>query len=133
MLLAGRAAERELLGEISGGAGGGAQSDLARATELATRALGGGGLGQAPGSLLWHEVGTSEQVCRVLRHDALLQRRVRAALDAAAAAAEALMMARRDTVEAIATALLNRSELSATEIREMAQLSRALGGPCGTH
>lgn len=52
-LLAGRAAEEVVLGEISGGAGGSADSDLAMASELALRAVTLLGLSNS-GSAFWH-------------------------------------------------------------------------------
>jgi len=53
VLLAGRAAEAVLLGSVSGGAGGGPQSDLALATKFAYEAVGALGL-SSTNSLLWH-------------------------------------------------------------------------------
>lgn len=52
-LLAGRAAEELIIGEISGGAGGPADSDLARASELALTAVTLLGLSET-GSAFWH-------------------------------------------------------------------------------
>ncbi|NBU58710.1 MAG: AAA family ATPase [Betaproteobacteria bacterium] len=52
-LLAGRAAEEVLIGEVSSGAGGSAESDLARASELALTAVTLLGLSQTS-SVFWH-------------------------------------------------------------------------------
>ena len=52
--LAGRAAEEELLGVASSGAGGSPQSDLAIATRMALTLLGAHGVGCEPEALCWH-------------------------------------------------------------------------------
>ena len=54
VLLAGRAAESVLIGEVSGRSGGGKESDLARATELALMALAAQGLSESD-DVFWHD------------------------------------------------------------------------------
>lgn len=81
--LAGRAAEQLFLGEVSAGAGGSANSDLAKATHLALKIEHSSGLGQ--NRLLWEPVGPIESLRLPQDHDARsrLHRRLEAAQDQA--------------------------------------------------
>lgn len=112
-LLAGRAAEEVLLGHPSSGAGGEFGSDLAVATKLATIAEAALGLGQ---DVLWRGMPREATLTSMLAEDALLAARVNAALSAAREAALALVRRRSAAVEAIASALLQRSATDGAEI-----------------
>lgn len=116
MLLAGRAAEEVILGEVSGGAGGSPGSDLARATELALQAIGSWGLGR---SLRWR--GRSERL------PSALDAAVDALLSAAYVAALALVRTHRAAVEALAVQLRERGELSGQEVETVLAAPAATG------
>lgn len=98
--LAGRTAERLLLGQPSGGAGGPAGSDLASATAAAAALEVSLGLGQ---SLLW--LGTPEDAAMRLRHDPTLRARVESHLRRAETRALALLTANRNLLSEMARAL----------------------------
>lgn len=98
--LAGRTAERLLLGHPSGGAGGPAGSDLASATAAAAALEVSLGLGQ---SLLW--LGSPEDAALRLRHDPTLRARVKSHLRRAETRALALLAANRDLLAEMAQAL----------------------------
>lgn len=103
-LLAGRAAERLLLGNVSAGAGGGEGSDLAMATETALRietvfGLGGQGPLWIPGSV------------QHLTLDRALAARVRERLEAAETAAGHLLKLHLETLQRLAHRLLVEEEI----------------------
>jgi ATP-dependent Zn protease len=111
-LLAGRAAEELIFSEATAGAGGGEESDLGRATALATRletdyGLGAFGLVCIPG-------GSSG-------HDLLLLNTLRSAvsgtIDRAYADALELLRQNKDALEALATALFDASYLDRADIQ----------------
>jgi ATP-dependent Zn protease len=119
--LAGRAAEIDHLGEASAGAGGPDDSDLARATDLATRALASGGLGRGPEALLWHAAGSAAQACRLLREHPALRQQVAATLAAAEAAALDLVRAQHKAVAEVAQRLLQHGEVRASQVTSVVQ------------
>lgn len=88
--LAGRTAEHLVIGSPSAGAGGTSQSDLARATLVATALEASFGLGQ---SLIWR--GTPEDAAQLLAEDAALRDRVAAHLRRAEARALTILKANR--------------------------------------
>ena len=100
--LAGRAAERVVLGTISGGAGGTRHSDLAQATRLALRLETQMGLG-ALGPVWVEETGY---------RDPDLYRRIRLRLETAEARAASLITAHLPALLALARALLAERELA---------------------
>jgi cell division protease FtsH len=107
-LLAGRAAEEVVLGDFGSGAGGGPDSDLAKATALAaSMACSFGLLGPTPllyrGALGEQDALTLSPAMQKVVHDALADRYSRT-LD--------LIRNEREAVEAIAEALLARKTLS---------------------
>ncbi|WP_162561770.1 AAA family ATPase [Limimaricola hongkongensis] len=103
-LLAGRAAERMLLGDVSAGAGGGEGSDLAMATETALRIETVFGLGgQGP---LWIPGSTQH-----LALDCALAARVRKRLDAAEKATSHLLKPHLDALRRLAQRLLVEEEI----------------------
>lgn len=109
-LLAGRAAEELAFGEATAGAGGTDDSDIAKATWLATRIETVYGLGRS--GLLWVPTENS----RELLFHRYLHEAVRGTLDRAYTAAKALISANRASRDALATALLDRGYLDREEI-----------------
>jgi ATP-dependent Zn protease len=116
-LLAGRAAEEVVLGDISGGCGGPEGSDLALATCLAVgldTALGLGGSG-----LLWTGMPSPRTVSSLLACRPAFAARAAALLDAAYAEAVSLVRRHRDAVIAVASELQVRRALSGAEIGDL--------------
>ena len=114
-LLAGRAAEEVFFGQPSSGAGGGVTSDLARATLSATMARTSLGLDDATG-LVWSGMPAPATLPSMLAADPALAAGVRAALDEAYERAVGLVRRRRGSVEAVATALMERRALDGEEV-----------------
>lgn len=119
-VLAGRAAEALFFGDISSGGGEGMGSDLAQATELATRFEAGFGFGE---TLAWIPPDTPVP----LLPEAIRQR-VEAALQDAHRTVHGLLEEQQDLIRHVATALSERRELDADEI---AALFTGSGEPCG--
>lgn len=110
VLLAGRAAEELVFGDPTAGAGGNEESDLAKATLLATRIETSYGLGRS--GLLWIPAEQTNDL--VINRD--LQQAVRSTLDRAYIAAKELLSAHRASFTALAAALLSRGYLDRVEI-----------------
>ena len=104
--MAGRAAERVAFGEASAGAGGAADSDLARATTMAIAMECSWGLGER---LSW--LGDPETVAARLHLDPPLAARVEAHLRRAEERALQILQDQTPVLEEIATALCNRGLL----------------------
>lgn len=114
-LLAGRAAEEVVLGDVSTGAGGGSQSDLARATAIAVAMDMAYGLG---GGLLWAATPDADVVSLLnVRPD--LARRVSHRLNGAYEAVTAVVRAHRAALDAIAGELVERGTLSGDDIKRI--------------
>ena len=120
-LLAGREAERLVLGDVSDGAGGGPTSDLARATTAAATAICAGGLGE--GAPLWTLNGDivdhAGAGVPAIPHDRVAEAATllaRAERDAAA-----IVTANRPAIERIADALNERHRLDEDAIEAMAR------------
>lgn len=113
VLMAGRAAERLVLGTVSAGSGGTSESDLAQATTLATAMETQLGLG------LMGPVWLADTAPK----DPRLYPAIRARLEAAEAQAAKIVQAHQPTVVAIATALVRDRELTGTD------LAALLGAP----
>ncbi len=112
--LAGRAAEAEVLGDISDEAGGSAASDLAQATRAALQealSLGRGG------DLVWHPA-TEDPAVLYARHRGLRDRITRR-LDGAYARACRIIRANRTAVEAIAAHLVVDGHLDEGDLRDL--------------
>jgi ATP-dependent Zn protease len=109
MILAGRAAEELVYGkgDVGLGAGGGERSDLAIATRIATRLVCTSGLG-ADGSLHWTAAPTPAQHRQI---DALLRGAYRETL--------AQLRRQRRLLDAIVTPLIERQELSGSELKAL--------------
>ena len=109
MHMAGRAAEHVALGDISNGAGGGPQSDLALATDLALRAEVDYGLGH---DLIWQPAETAH---RLMPDN--LRRRVGERLHRAERAARRDLEVHRPDLDRIAQALLEKRELKGDDLQ----------------
>lgn len=109
--MAGRAAERLLLGQVSAGAGGDPASDLATATRLATALEASWGLGS---TLIWH--GPVEGIEARLRDDTGLRTRVETHLRNAETRASKILTAHRALLEEMASALETAGVLSGPEL-----------------
>lgn len=105
--MAGRAAERVVFGEASAGAGGGADSDLARATTMAVAMEGSWGLGERRSWL-----GDPETIAARLRLDPPLAARVEDHLRRAEDRALQILKVQRPLLEDIAAALRDKGMLS---------------------
>ncbi|OSQ57040.1 hypothetical protein MCRY_18480 [Marivita cryptomonadis] len=112
--MAGRAAERVVFGEASAGAGGAADSDLARATNMAVALEAAWGLGDR---LSW--LGDPETIVARLRLDPPLAARVEDHLRRAEERALRILQAQRPVLEAIATALCDKGLLQGTALEEL--------------
>jgi ATP-dependent Zn protease len=112
--MAGRAAELIVFGEASAGAGGAADSDLARATTMASAIEGGWGLGAR---LTW--LGDPETIAARLRFDPPLAARVEDHLRRAEDRALRILREQRSALEAIATALHNKGMLTGSALDEL--------------
>nr|WP_283163959.1 hypothetical protein [Roseibaca domitiana] len=119
-VLAGRAAEALFFGDISSGGGEGMGSDLAQATELATRFEAGFGFGE---TLAWIPPDTPVPLL-----PENLRTRVEAALQDANRTVHGLLEGQQDLIRRVATSLSERRELDADEI---AALFTGSGEPCG--
>ena len=113
-LLAGRAAERLMLGRPSGGAGGQEDSDLAEATRRAVGIELSLGLGES--GIVWH--GPPERGIERLRFDRALQARVRARLDAAEDNAMTLLAENKSVLTSMAAELVRDGALSGDLLQE---------------
>lgn len=107
--LAGRAAERLVLGTISAGAGGPGNSDLAKATDCALGIETVYGLGsEGP---VWHDVPSA-----LMLQNAHLRGRVRQRIERAEVRAGKILARHRSTLEALASALLENRSLNCEQI-----------------
>jgi len=112
--LAGRAAERLVLGEVSAGAGGPAASDLALATHMAIQIETTYGLGHE--GLVWHA-----DPDLIHRQTPAIRDRVRQRLQSAEQRASVLLGHHRDTLEGLARSLVEKRSMRTKEIRHALQ------------
>ena len=105
LMLAGRAAEEEVLGVVSSGSGGAAISDLAQATGLAVEALLCLGLDDK-GDLLWGGSVDARELRSLLTLDKALAERARCKLDDAYSEAICLVRQQKSSIVALAVDLL---------------------------
>ncbi len=110
--LAGRAAEQRILGSVCAGAGGSAESDLARATMIAARAVGSWGLGDGPP--LW--IGAIETDRALETAVARLHGSIRPMLAKAETEAAELVERHEETILAIAARLETAGYLEGGEV-----------------
>ncbi len=113
-ILAGRAAEAVLLGEISAGAGGPRESDLGRATQLAAEAE--LTLCLRPQGLIWYAAPSGAKLTDLLAKRPDLARAVQARLDYAYAEALELIKAKAPQVHRLAERLLAAKVLTGEEV-----------------
>jgi DNA polymerase III delta prime subunit len=112
--LAGRAAERLVLGQVCRGAGGPATSDLARATQMAAALELSWGLGDSP---VW--LATPEASMTQMRLDPALRTRVGEHLQRAEAQATRILAANRPLLEETAAALVERKLIAGAALDEL--------------
>ena len=115
MMLGGMAGERVIIGDVFDGSGGGAGSDLQRASDLATAMLASLGLG----SLQYCDVSTSKQLDDLRRSDPILRRRVERLLEAELQRAATIIEGRRPEVEKLVRAVAECGVLSGCEVTEI--------------
>jgi hypothetical protein len=127
--LAGRAAEEVILGEPSSGAGGGLDSDLAKATRRATAAATSLGLDPEIG-IVWLGEPDAASLPKVLESNPVLAARVRVVVDQAYVRALALMRRRTAAVQALANALLDKRAIDGEEAAAIA--AQHPEGPTGS-
>lgn len=118
-MLAGRAAEEILLGEISAGSGGGENSDLARATWLAAASFTAFGTEGVDDGLVWFGLPGREGLGFLLATRPLLARQVQAKLADAYAQARGAIVQHCAVVERIAELLLERETLEGAEVEAL--------------
>lgn len=109
--LAGRAAERLILGDVSMGAGGSAESDIARATAIAAALEISWGLGD---TMVW--LATPEAAMGHLRLDPLLRARVTNHLHLAEAKATRILQANLSLLKEMAQALVKRKLITGADL-----------------
>ena len=122
MLLAGRAAECAECGDPSSGAGGRADSDLARATLLATISDTALGLGDDGAGLVWRGMPDSNRLADILAGNPQLAERVRLRVERAYNGARGLLRTRSAAVRAIAAALMERGVLDGPDAEDIVRL-----------
>jgi ATP-dependent Zn protease len=110
--LAGRAAEEVLMGDVTAGAGGQENSDLAVATRLGITAVAQWGLSSST-SVGWLRKCAPEQI--MASHPALAEE-AQGLIDAAYVRARALITRRKRQVRAVADALIRRRALAHQDI-----------------
>lgn len=116
VFLAGMVAERIVFGNHSIGSGGDVRSDLAIASDMATMMERNFGFGDG----LLTDLGSGPRPMEQLRrHDHELRAAVNKRLAAEAARARALLEVRLEKLEALASLLVGRFELSASEVAEV--------------
>ncbi|WP_290775967.1 ATP-dependent Zn protease [Hoeflea sp.] len=116
--LAGRSAEKLIFGDCVLGSGGSEQSDLARATRLATDAEANLGFGQAQ-PLLYRSMDAQPSI---LSLDRQLAQHVHARLEAGEALATKLLSQHRSALLALATRLAHAKTLDGGEVRSLLAL-----------
>ena len=112
MLLAGRAAEELVFGNVTAGSGGSSTSDLAKATELALAMETTLGF-SVDKPLLYREYRDSAQA---LVWNPELSGRVNARLELASSLAHDILVQRRKGIDALAAALMQRDTLEGSEV-----------------
>lgn len=119
MLLAGRAAEEVVFGDVSTGAGGDSTSDLAQATMLAAAAMNAYGLEDGTDGLLWRGLPMPDTLPTTLALRPDISARVTAMLTEAYAEAKDLILRHRQDLEGIARLLVERETVGGVEIEAL--------------
>lgn len=107
MLMAGMAAEKEIIGQTYNGVGGGMGSDLQRATDIATIMVGCLGMG----ALLYNDASTPEELAELRKSDSLIRRKVERLLAAELERSISIIRRRRSDLEALTGAILEKQIL----------------------
>ncbi|EME68315.1 ATP-dependent Zn protease [Paramagnetospirillum caucaseum] len=115
ILLAGRAAEEVILGTVSSGAGGGTESDIAKATLAATSAITALGLSGAA-TPVWSGMPTPESIDLLLIRRPDIARQLEDRLDRAYAVAKELILANADAVLRIVDRLIEVEIMTGEEV-----------------
>ncbi len=118
-ILAGRAAEEILIGEISAGAGGGEGCDLSHATKLAAAAE--LSLGLREQGLIWYTPASVEKLGELFAQRPDLERAVQERLDQAYARARELIRAKAPLVRRLAEQLLVDKVMTGEEVAALTQ------------
>ena len=113
-ILAGRAAEEILLGDVSAGSGGAKESDLARATRLAADWELSFGLNHD--RLAWFDVSSADGVGKLFAQRPDIEQQVNERLKDAYAQAKALLAEHRHSLEHVTQLLLSQQVLKKDEI-----------------
>lgn len=128
VLLAGRASEEVILGNVSASSGGSQNSDLAQATSLATSMVTAYGLDDL--GLLWLGEATPQTVDIVLRMRPAVEQRVSAMLADAYAQSLAVLRRHRPALKAVVEMLVDRETLSGEEVEAVvARTARSSPAP----
>lgn len=114
-ILAGMAAEKVFIGDILDGSGGHEGSDLQRASDLATLMVANLGIG----ALHYCDVSSSKELDELRRGDSGLRGHIEAILKEQLDRAEDVIRARRNNVEALARALMERECLVGREALDL--------------
>lgn len=117
MLMAGMAAEREVIGQTYDGVGGAMGSDLQRATDIATVMVGCLGMG----SLLYNAASTPEELAELRKSDSLLRRRVERLLTAELERSISIIRRRRPDLEALTGTILEKQIVSGDFVMKLLQ------------
>ncbi|WP_109095944.1 AAA family ATPase [Azospirillum sp. TSH64] len=125
MMLAGRAAEEVVFGDVSAGAGGSEDSDLARATALAVSALHAYGLDDGEDGLLWRGMPTPDALAAMLAVRPDLGKRITVILATAYAEAKDLIVRHRPGLDAVAQLLVERETVGGKEIEALVSSAQA--------
>jgi cell division protease FtsH len=120
-MLAGRAAEQVILGSISSGSGGGPESDLARATLLATSAITAYGLDSSV-TPVWTGMPTHESIDLLMTRRPDIARQVSDRLDRAYSTARNLLTTNEEILTKIIDRLLDAEALSGAEVARLVAL-----------
>ncbi len=124
-ILGGRAAEEVALGVASTGAGGSAESDLAKATSLAVSALSALGMREGDQRLVWTGMHPPERIPALLAANPALAKEVSVMLETAYAQSVEILRRHRSALDDLAHAILTREVLDGSAIDEIVQGARA--------
>ena len=127
VLMAGRAAEELIVGEVSAGAGGPPQSDLARATYLSVLAEAGFGFGA--NGLVWADVSDHAKASHLLALRPDISNAVRMRLDEAYSDAKRIIGLNRTAVILIAQAALEKNILLPDEVASLMRRAQEMKSP----
>jgi ATP-dependent Zn protease len=127
IMLAGRAAEEEVLGVASSGAGGQYGSDLERATRLAVTADTAFGFTEG-GGLVWRGMPDALGLPGILATNAAMAGRVRVRLDDAYVATRQLIRERVAAVRDLASVLVDRRVVDGAEAEGIIRRNLCDGG-----